>query len=251
MQLEDLGNWFPKYQPTYELEHDYINSYHRFLASCPRKKNFLIKIKTRQPVRPFLTNSVRDLLVDLRNLYRFGFVIPGWLLREEALKLYEMAYFSQGNILELGCYHGLSTSILARAVQDSPYKKTIFTVDLDPACIIDTLRNLRKMNLVRGIITFCEDGTSALQKLAAAGTTFSFIFIDHSHTYQHVWEACQELPKVITSGGFCLFHDFNNPENKNQQNTRTHVYQAVRDGLDPNRFDFYGIYGGAGLYRAR
>src|ERR1700728_4334116 len=45
--------------------------------------------------------------------------IPGWLAPEDALKLYELAYFSPGPILEIGMYCGRSTTILATAVADS------------------------------------------------------------------------------------------------------------------------------------
>lgn len=42
--------------------------------------------------------------------------IDGYLTRDEALKLYEIARFARGDILELGTFRGLSTSIIARAL---------------------------------------------------------------------------------------------------------------------------------------
>ena len=47
-----------------------------------------------------------------------------------------LAYFAPGPILEIGSYHGLSTSILARAVADSGPEgrdRRIVSVELDPA----------------------------------------------------------------------------------------------------------------------
>lgn len=60
---------------------------------------------------------------------------------------------------------------------------------------------------------------------------------------------CRELDKITAVGGFCLFHDYNDAKN-NQAEHDYGVYQAVMDGLDLARFEFYGIYGCTGLYRA-
>ena len=55
--------------------------------------------------------------------------INGWLQPKEAHYLYECAYESV-NILELGPYHGLSTSIMAKAKMESGNKGSITTVDV-------------------------------------------------------------------------------------------------------------------------
>ena len=55
--------------------------------------------------------------------------IEGWLWREDALKLYEMAYFARGNILELGCYHGLSTALLALALRNARRGHKLLSVE--------------------------------------------------------------------------------------------------------------------------
>jgi hypothetical protein len=78
---------------------------------------------------------------------------------------------------------------------------------------------------------------------------FGFIFIDHSHAYTPVYEVCRALDGLVTLGGFCLFHDFNDIRNRDRNDIDHGVYQAVRDGLDKERFEFYGIYGCSGLYR--
>jgi hypothetical protein len=88
MKIEELGKRTPEYGPTYPIS-GYIDAFHESLAHC----------------------KLNGKNIDLR--------IDGWLLREDALKLYEMAYFCQEAILELGTYHGLSTYIMAQAAQNS------------------------------------------------------------------------------------------------------------------------------------
>src|SRR5438128_632925 len=79
----------PPFRPTYAYGDGFVNESHASYQTCPANEH----------------------LIDLG--------ISGWLRREDALKLYELAYFADGPILELGSYHGLSTSILSRAAHDA------------------------------------------------------------------------------------------------------------------------------------
>jgi predicted O-methyltransferase YrrM len=161
-----------------------------------------------------------------------------------------MAYYSAGDILEPGSYHGLSTSILAQSTRNSPRRKHIDTVDLDPGNVRATMATLRSQGLHRGVTASCEEAAAALRRFASQGRQFGFIFIDHSHSYDAVYQVCRELEQVTLVGGFCLFHDFNDPRNGDPDAGDYGVYQAVRDGLDGDRFEFYGIYGCTALYRS-
>lgn len=224
---ENLGENIPEYQPTYDFEGDYIDSYHLFLSTSP----------------------LMDGMMRLKDRRWFGSPIQGWLRREDALKLYELAYFSQGDILELGSYHGLSTTILSRAIHNSPHFRHVYTVDLDAQCIIQTKKHLRRSGLSKDVTTICADALSAVKQFIDQGKKFDFAFIDHSHAYQHVYPVCLELNDLIITGGFCLFHDFNDARNKDTENQEYGVYQAVIDGLNKNEFEFYGVYGCTALYR--
>lgn len=216
------------YRPTFDFPGQFINSSHRFFSKCP-------------------TDGI---LIQVRNRRWRGSVIEGWLMREDALKLYEIAYFVKGDILELGCFHGLSTSVLARAVKDSPYKKQIYTVDSNPENVRETTENLRKMRLSRGVKGICGDATEVVKQFASEGRRFGFVFIDHCHAYDPVHSVCLLLPQIMAEGGYCLFHDFNDPLNFDPDDSNYNVYQAVEDGLSPSRFEFCGMYGCTGLFRA-
>lgn len=230
MSLEEVGNHIPAYRSTYDFPGPFINWSHRFFSICPVKEGMLIQ---------------------MRSFPLIGKSIPGWLRREDALKLYELAYFAVGDILELGSYQGLSTCILAQASRESPYRKTVFSVDLDPAAVAMARRHLRLKMLTRGVRLTCGDALELTRQAATTGKTFAFVFVDHSHAYKPVYQVCRELGRVVSPGGFCLFHDFNDARNRDSENEDYGVYQAVRDGLSPTEFEFYGIYGCAALYRAR
>jgi SAM-dependent methyltransferase len=175
--------------------------------------------------------------------------IEGWLLPADALKLYELVYFCGGDVLELGTYYGLSTSIAAQSSHDAGIGNVIVTVDLSPEALKVASENLAGRPGGERVYSFAVDGGKAVRDLGDARRVFDFAFIDHSHAYKHVYDVCQCLDRVIKPGGFCLFHDFNDPRNANVEVADYGVYQGVLEGLDTGHFEFWGIYGCTGLFR--
>lgn len=230
MSLAELGSRIPSYSPTFDFPTEFISEFHKLLATCP----------------------IRDgLLIQIRNRRWFGRIIDGWLRREDALKLYEIAYFATGDILELGSYRGLSTFILAHANFDSPHKKIIYSVDLDPSSVAITRRNLRWRGLGAHVQTMCGDALRVVEGMASTGKQFAFVFVDHSHACEDVYSVCCRLARIVAAGGFCLFHDFNDSRNREEGNVDYGVYQGVTEGLGSEEFEFFGIYGCTALYRRR
>jgi len=175
--------------------------------------------------------------------------VEGWLLPVDALKLYELGYFCGGDILELGTYRGLSTSILGKAIADSGTERIVVTIDLDPNATATARINLQGRPGAESIHLFNAEAGKAVRDLAQAKRTFSFGFIDHSHQYEHVFDVCQSLHRVLDIGAFALFHDFNDPRNAAPAATDYGVYQGALDGLRADRFEFWGIFGCCGLFR--
>lgn len=212
----------PPYRPTFEFAGEFINEQHRSYSTCPAKEH----------------------LIDLG--------IDGWLRREDALKLYELAYFAPGPILEIGSYHGLSTSIVARAVADSGPEgrdRRIVSVELDAAAQEVARVHLERLGLAGNVEFVHSDAHAWCLQAAAAGERFAFAFIDHDHAYASVLPVCRELPNLTLPGALCLFHDWLDARNFQPEESGYGVFGATRDGLDPREFPFYGVFGVAGLYR--
>jgi predicted O-methyltransferase YrrM len=230
MAVSSLGEWYPPYRPTFDFSGPFIDADHRFYAACPVDESGVI--------------------IRVQNRRWLGTVIEGWLRRADALKLYEMAYFANGEILELGSFHGLSTSILSQANHNSKRARKILSVDLDPACVRHTKQTLRARRLAGHVEAVCSDALGAVRVLAQQQKKVGFVFVDHSHAYEPVYQVCRELKTILLKGGFCLFHDFNDARNGDSANRDYGVFQAVQDGLSRNEFEFYGVYGCTALYRA-
>ncbi len=217
--FEQLGKHWHPFLPTFSYPGAYINEHHRFFAECPQK----------------------GALIDIG--------IHGFLLSADALKLYELAYFSRGDILELGCYHGLSTHILAMAISDSGGYKKLLSNDLYPEAI-SIAGDLLRQKKYDGFSEFrCGDAANVCKELVNEGRRFDCVFIDHSHTYDAVSSVCKVLGDLVSPGGMCLFHDYNNEWNADPNNHDYGVWQAVHDHMRPELFEFYGSFGCTGLFR--
>jgi hypothetical protein len=112
----------------------------------------------------------------------FGILIKGSLRRADALKLYEIGYFVNGDILELGSYHGLSTCILSQSNHNSALEKRIYSLDLNAENCRKTMESLHAAKLGRCVESICSEAAAAVERFATNGQRFQFVFIDHSHT---------------------------------------------------------------------
>jgi len=222
LHLSELGESHPPYQPTYDFGSKFINEHHKFYSECP---------------------------VGGENKVAIKLEIPGWLRRDDALKLYELAYFCKGDILELGTYQGLSTSIIATACNDAKNNSKIISIDVNKEYIDKAKENLQSIADSEKIDFVVSDATKFSDNMVEEGKKFGFVFIDHSHEYEPVYQACLRLGKLIKPNSFCLFHDYNDPRNRDEKNKDVKVYQAIKDGLAKEDFEFFGIFGCAGLYK--
>ena len=197
----------------------------------------------------FLNDRHQSLVGKLHSSGMIDIGVEGWLLPADALKVYELAYNCRGDILELGSYRGLSATVMNWACNDSKCDSVIVSVDLDPIAVAQSRKQLQQQPGGERAHFFMDDAGSAVRNLAAAKRQFSFAFVDHSHRYEHVLDACQSLHRVVHLDGFALFHDFNDPRNSVETEADYGVYQGVLDGLKPDRWEFWGIYGCTGLFR--
>lgn len=220
---EELGKRPGDYKPTFDFAGAYIDETHQSFDSCP--------------------------LHDDGFTINWDPEIAGWLQREDALKIYEMAYFSNGDILELGSYHGLSTSIISLANLKRSDRKMVYSVELDEECHKRTEETLRRKGIQERAKLVNDDAGKFVRESAKKGKKYGFIFVDHSHAYEPVYEVCQFFDQILKKDGFVLFHDYNDPANLDPEQPEMEVYQAVRDGLNQDAFEFYGIYGCTALFK--
>ena len=220
------------------------------LAQTAIDRRFVTPYQKTFPFRGrFVTPRQRSITSRVHRSGMIDLAIDGWLLPADAAKLYELAYFCGGDVIELGAYRGLSATVIDMAIADSGRQSVLISIDLDEEAVARSAAQLASSPNIDRIFFFRDDARSAVLNLAEIKRSFALAFVDHSHAYKHVFETCQVLHRVVVVGGFALFHDFNDPRNALESDRDYGVYQGVMDGLLPNRWEFWGIFGCTGLFR--
>jgi len=176
--------------------------------------------------------------------------IDGFLARDDALKIYEMAYHSTGDVLELGTHKGLSTSIIAEALGESG-GGNVETVDIDTATNMVARENVNSRGFGEKVTYTIQDAARRMDELTLTGGQFGFVFVDHWHGYDATYQAASRLCGLLKPGGYVLFHDFLDAGNSDPNHVYG-VYQAVLDTICLDReFEFVCNSGCCGLFRRK
>src|SRR5215213_3283587 len=123
--------------------------------------------------------------------------IPGSLRREDAGKLYELAYFGQGDVCVLGSSHGLASAIIAQALYDADRPGAVVGVDVEPRLATRGRANLAAYGLDHKAEFVQETPLSFCNSRAAQGRSFGFMFVDHSSNYADVLAVSVLLPSLL------------------------------------------------------
>ena len=167
--------------------------------------------------------------------------VPGFLRREEALKLYELSYHVGGDVLEFGTAWGLSTMLLATAKRDRGSGRVV-SVELDPSHARAARANLATRGLGRYASVVIGDAAAVARRLRRRGRRFAFVFVDHDHGGAASRQACADVAHLVPTGGLVLFHDLNDARNRDgDYGVHAAVEEVVRSGL----FRPVGAYGSA------
>lgn len=222
IELSEAGASRP-FVKTYRYDGPCINGYHCALAEAPLGRMGV----------PFCINIGID----------------GYLARAEAMKLYELAYFTDGDILELGTFRGLSVSIFARALEDRGSNGRIDTCDIDQASS-EIARQTIALRPGADRVTFhVKDAPILMDELSAAGRQYGIVFVDHWHGYDATKAALERTPPILRSGGFVVMHDYNDPCTLLPEHPHK-VFQAVHDTIGrDSRFKLVCIVASMGVFR--
>lgn len=175
--------------------------------------------------------------------------IPGWLLPEDAEKLYELAQSSTGPILEIGTYHGKSAVLMASAIRDRGRETPLYTVEVDPGSIKAAAAEAKSRGLA-DIIVFVR-GTLRAFARAYPHVRPAVTFVDGDHTRPGLERDLAVLESLVPGGGVLVFHDFNDPQNDDVTCESVKVRPAVEGSWVARECDFEGEVGACGVFTRR
>lgn len=217
------------YRKTYAFEGDFIDDFQRSLA-CLRlnergKTEFPFNFSNCLPAPEF-----RRVIVDL-------------------VKLYELAFFSTGNVIDLGTAHGRSSFVMSKALIASGNRNSVHTIELSAKQNAIALQNLKAFPHCSNVIFYQGSGHVVLKELLRQGSSADFVFVDHCHEFEEAALTCALLDLIIPTSGMALFHDYYDSRNFDPDNLEYNVVKGIEAGLDFTRFEPLGIFGSTGLFR--
>ncbi len=173
-------------------------------------------------------------------------VVPGFLRPGDALILYELAYFAVGDVLELGSFRGLSTTILCQAVANAGRGARVWSVERWPEHVAATRHVVEELGLAPHFRALPGEAAAMTEWLVMAGHTFSVVFVDHDHTYDAVRHTCASIDYLLRPRGVAVFHDLNDERNRLEPDAYG-VHRAVAELIGSSRMAYLGTVGCCGL----
>lgn len=213
-----LGADFPPYTPLFQRSSQWVDGDHRAIAELPEDGALICS------------------------------AVPGFLRKADALLLYELSVHSTGAILEIGAAWGLSTSILARGALNASPPVQVTSIELDPQFVAATQAALKNAGLSSQVTVIQGDASQVTRALASQGRRYALIFVDHDHSLPATQAVCKVLPQLLESGGFAVFHDFNDERNRTEPHEYG-VHKGLRQLIEHGGFHFEGITGCCAVVR--
>ena len=216
---EELGQRYHPFRPSYQYAGEFVDATHAALAE----------------------STDQQALVDYQS-------IDGFLRVADALKLYEVAFFATGDVLEIGTHHGLSTAILSTAIRNSerPDRK-LHTIEISQSSAQTAKSHHKRLNIEGSICYHVQPSTSALSEFSSIQKKFSFVFVDHDHSYTATQEFLDCIEVLLEPRSFVLFHDYNDSRNTNSDDLEYGVFDAIEHHAPPG-FKPFGTFGCCGLF---
>jgi predicted O-methyltransferase YrrM len=177
--------------------------------------------------------------------------IPGWLAEEDALKLYELAYFCDGPILEIGTFCGRSAAVMALALADRGSEVPLVTVDPDASILALAQRSLRSLGVEDRVLLVCDTVDAFLR--AAPGFRPELVFVDADHSATGVLADLAALRPCVEPDALLLFHDYVRGDVPDTTGFPVsaepiEVAAAVDDSWVVEHAKFAGTFGWCGLF---
>jgi hypothetical protein len=224
-----IGNINRAYRKTYAFEGDFVDENQRRIACLsvdfPRgKPPFPFDYSTNVPTPHF-----PKILIDL-------------------IKIYELAYFAAGNVIDLGTAEGRSSYVMSQALTASGNPNRVHTIELSPKQIARARKNHAGFEHCSNVIFHQGSGHVVLKELIHEGVSADFVFVDHSHEFEETALTCSLLDLIIPVGGMALFHDYLDGRNFDPDNLEYNVVKGIGAGLDLTRFRPVGVFGSTGLF---
>jgi predicted O-methyltransferase YrrM len=131
---------------------------------------------------------------------------PAWNLLYYTLYSSILPELDRVVVLETGTNRGISTIVMAQALEDLGVDAVVDTVELNPMLVSAAKENVDAARLADRVRIHAGDAIEFLTDMADRHDHFDFVMIDDLHLYDHVWKEIEiVVPKVAARGGKIYF----------------------------------------------
>lgn len=182
------------------------------------------------------------------NMYEIMHKFRGGLAFPDYFKLYEIGYYAQGPVLEIGRLAGKSTSIIAMGMRDGEKEFPFFSVDQAAYLTAAADATLQENGVRERVLMLHGDSADTVQRLPGR---FDTVFIDGDHSYDGVVRDMFAIRNRVEVGSPILFHDYYHGANADPANLHIKVAKAVDKHAPGSRLEFRGGVGAIAVFEQR
>jgi len=156
--------------------------------------------------------------------------IPGWMGKDDCSVLYDYVKNVEGLIVEIGCFMGISTKVMALA---SPKSRIIAidsfqTVHSSSGIINSEVARKGFIKNIEGLnIMFIHKSSHLVAE--TWNEKIDLLHIDGDHRYRGVKKDIVHFVPWVKSGGYVLFHDY--VVGKREEETDLYFYENEEYGI--------------------
>jgi hypothetical protein len=173
--------------------------------------------------------------------------IEGMMYPQDAFKLYELAWFSPGPVLEIGTYRGRSAAICALALDAAGNPNAVISVDIDGDGLRAAAEALRRLDVGPRVTLIEGTATALLRRLP--GLRPGLVFVDGDHTLRGVSADLAALRPVVPVGSIVVLHDYEGYEAADPHWVQ--VAEAADRSWLATEAEFIGLFGLSGVFVRR
>jgi predicted O-methyltransferase YrrM len=200
---------------------------------------------TLREYRPHLYKPADGLFINAQHEAIFAQLsdMRGPLEQADYFKLYELGYFAEGTVLEIGRLAAKSTVLIAMGLRDAGKSHTFCSIDVKTPPIAE--QNLETHGLRDRVLLLEGDSADTVKLISGR---FDSVFVDGDHSYEGVTRDIFALRNRVLMGGAVLFHDYYHGANADPANEGMKVAKAVDKHTPHSRLGFRGGTGAIAVY---
>jgi predicted O-methyltransferase YrrM len=131
---------------------------------------------------------------------------PAWNLLYYTLYTSILPELDDTVVLETGTNRGISSIVMAQALEDLGTSALLHTVELDPELVAVARENVERAGLEQRVEFHTGDAVAFLAEMAERFDHFDFVLIDDNHRYTQVMKEVEIVaPMVAPRGGKVYF----------------------------------------------